>query len=201
MSLIFVTGPARSGKSALGVALARESGLDVLYVATAGHDPDDAEWNARLARHLRDRPEAWPTVETAGLSHAAQLQLFAGALPSQCLLVDAMGTYLWARIRSRVELLKVDYAVMEQQLDREAAELADAMLASPADVVAVTEQMGWEVAPADAPARLLRDCLGRLAQRLALRADRAYLVVAGYAIDLQAAGHPVTRDLPPPASP
>ncbi len=191
MSLIFVTGPARSGKSSFGVRLALESGLEVSYLATAAHEPDDAEWHARLARHLRGRPAAWRTVETASLAHEAQLALFSDAASSQCLLVDALGTYMWASIRTRLELLAIDYAVLESQLDRNAAELADAMLASHAHIVVVSEQIGWDVPPSDAAARLYRDCLGRMAQRLAKAADRAYLVVAGYAIDLQSAGRPI----------
>jgi len=194
MSVIFVTGPARSGKSAFGVRLARESGLNVTYVATAAHDPDDAEWRARLARHLRDRPSSWRTVETAALSHEAQLALFSEAGSRQCLLVDALGTYMSASIRARIELLEIDYAVLEAQLDRNAAELSAAMLGSPAYVIAVSEQIGWDVPPADAPARLYRDCLGRMTQRLAQSADGAFLVVAGYAIDLRAAGRPIGHD-------
>jgi adenosylcobinamide kinase/adenosylcobinamide-phosphate guanylyltransferase len=190
MGVIFVTGPARSGKSGYAVRLALESGLDVTYVATAAHDPEDAEWNARLSRHLLERPGEWRTVETAGMTHEAQLDLFAAAKPTQCLLVDALGTYLWARIRARIELLEVDYAVMEAALVRESSELADAMLASPAHVIAVSEQIGWDVAPSDHAKRLYRDSLGRMMQRLATSADRAYLVVAGYAIDLRSAGEP-----------
>jgi adenosylcobinamide kinase/adenosylcobinamide-phosphate guanylyltransferase len=188
MGVIFVTGPARSGKSAFGVRLAGECGLEVTYVATAAQDPEDAEWNARLTRHLRHRPSQWATVETASMTHEAQVALFSAAEPSQCLLVDALGTYMWARIRARVELLKVDYSVLEAHIDREAAELTDAMLSSRAKVIAVCEQIGWDVPPSDAAARLFRDCLGRMVQRLARSAERAYLVVAGYAIDLRAAG-------------
>lgn len=190
MGVIFVTGPARSGKSAFGVRLALESGLDVTYIATAANEPEDAEWNARLARHLRERPGEWRTVETAAMTHDAQRELFMGALPSQCLLVDALGTYLWARIRSRIELLEVDYTVMESRVVGEANELVDAMLASPAHVIAVSEQIGWDVPPADHAKRLYRDSLGRMEQRLAKSADGAYLVVAGYAIDLRTLGEP-----------
>jgi len=191
MAVLFVTGPVRSGKSAFGVRLARECGLEVTYVATAAHEPDDAEWRSRLTRHLRDRPAAWRTIETAAMSHHAQLAIFRDAPPTACLLVDALGTWMAARIGERIELLEVDYAVLEAQLDREAAEFVDAMLASPATVIAVSEQIGWDVVPVAAAARLFRDSMGRMAQRLARRADRAYLVVAGYAIDLRASGVPI----------
>ena len=79
----------------------------------------------------------------------------------------------------------------ESQLDDEAARFVDAMLASPAYVVAVSEQIGWDVVPVAASARLFRDAMGRMVQRLARRADRVYLVVAGYALDLRAAGVPI----------
>jgi adenosylcobinamide kinase/adenosylcobinamide-phosphate guanylyltransferase len=189
--VVFVTGPVRSGKSAFGVRLARESGLEVTYVATAEHEPDDAEWRSRLARHLRDRPASWRTVETAAMTHDAQLALFCDAAPGTCLLVDALGTWLAARIGSRIELLEIDYTVLEEQLDREAMEFVDALLASPAYVIAVSEQIGWDVVPVAVSARLFRDTMGRMAQRLAQRAERAYLVVAGKAIDLRAAGAPI----------
>jgi adenosylcobinamide kinase/adenosylcobinamide-phosphate guanylyltransferase len=191
LAVVFVTGPVRSGKSAFAVKLALESGLGVTYVATAQADPEDAEWHARLSRHLRDRPSSWRTIETAAISQASQLAMFRDAEPQTCLLVDALGTWLAARIDARVELLEVDYAVLESQLDREASEFVDALLASPAEVIVVSEQIGWDVVPVAASARLFRDTMGRMAQRLARGAHRAYLVVAGYAIDLRSAGRAI----------
>jgi adenosylcobinamide kinase / adenosylcobinamide-phosphate guanylyltransferase len=191
MAVVFITGPVRSGKSAFGVRLARESGLDVTYVATAAGAPEDVEWRARLTRHVRDRPAAWRTVETAGMTHEAQLALFRQAPASACLVVDALGTWLATRIAARMDLLEIDYTVAESQLDDEAAQFVDAMLASPAYVVAVSEQIGWDVVPVAASARLFRDAMGRMVQRLAKRADRSYLVVAGYSLDLRALGAPI----------
>ena len=89
--------------------------------------------------------------------------------------VDALGTWLAARIATRIDLLKVDYSVLESQLDEEAAKFVDAMVESPAYVIAVSEQIGWDVVPIDASARLVRDAMGRMAQRLAQRAERVYL--------------------------
>jgi adenosylcobinamide kinase/adenosylcobinamide-phosphate guanylyltransferase len=188
MSVVFVTGPVRSGKSAFGVRLARESGRAVTYIATAAGAPEDVEWRARLTRHVRDRPASWRTVETAAMPIEAQLTLFHEADPGSCLLVDALGTWLAARIAARIDLLEIDYTVVESQLDQEARAFVDAMLGSPADVVAVSEQIGWDVVPVAATARLFRDAMGRMAQRLAKRADRVYLVIAGYAVDLRATG-------------
>jgi adenosylcobinamide kinase/adenosylcobinamide-phosphate guanylyltransferase len=194
MAVVFITGPVSSGKSAFGVRLALERGCAVTYVATAAGAPEDVEWRARLMRHLRDRPETWRTVETAGMTHEAQLALFREAAPGRCLLVDALGTWLAARIAAQIDLLEIDYSVLESQLDDEAEQFVDAILASRAYVIAVSEQIGWDVVPVAASARLFRDAMGRMVQLLAKHADRVYLVVAGYALDLRAVGESIDRD-------
>lgn len=191
MAVVFITGPVCSGKSAFGVRLARESGCAVTYIATAASEAEDVEWRARLVRHVRDRPAEWPTIETATMTDGAQLDLFRRAAARTCLVVDALGTWLAAKIAERIDLLEVDYSVLEAQLDDEAAAFVDAMVDSPAYVVAVSEQIGWDVVPVAAAARLFRDAMGRMTQRLAKRADKVYLVVAGYALDLRALGEPI----------
>jgi adenosylcobinamide kinase/adenosylcobinamide-phosphate guanylyltransferase len=195
MALIFVTGPVSSGKSAFAVRLALESAREVTYIATAAGEPEDVEWRARLMRHVRDRPASWRTVETASLPHEAQLALFRDAPATGCLLVDALGTWLAARIATHIDLLEINYNVLASQLDEEAAEFVDAMLGSRASVIAVSEQFGWDVVPVAASARLYRDAMGRMAQRLAKQADNVFLVVAGYALDLRAIGNPIDCEL------
>ena len=147
MAVIFITGPVSSGKSAFAVRLALESGRGVTYIATAAGEPEDVEWRARLTRHVRDRPASWRTVETAAMTHEAQLALFREAPATACLVVDALGTWLDARIASRIDLLEIDYNVFASQLDDEAADFVDAMLASRSSVIAVSEQFGWDVVP------------------------------------------------------
>jgi len=193
MAVIFVTGPVRSGKSDYAMRLAREDGRRVLYIATAASEPGDAEWAARLQRHARERAPDWRTVETAAMPHAELCALFAQASADECLLVDALGTWLGARIGTFAEELARDYAAVETRLEREGAELSDAMVASPARVIVVSEQVGWDVVPIVPSARLFRDLLGRIERRVSLRAERAYLVVAGYAVDLRRIGVPVTE--------
>src|SRR5579862_7725503 len=106
MAVVFITGPVCSGKSAFGVRLARESGCAVTYVATAASATEDVEWRARLVRHVRDRPSEWPTVETATMTDDAQLNLFRKAEAATCLVVDALGTWLAAKIAARIDLLE-----------------------------------------------------------------------------------------------
>ena len=81
--LIF--GGARSGKSALAEKRAQESGLHVVYVATA--QALDGEMQRRIAHHRARRPASWGLVESP-LNLAATLRQHAE--PGVCLLVDCL---------------------------------------------------------------------------------------------------------------
>jgi len=188
MGVTLVTGPVRSGKSRYVTEIAQRSSRQVRYVATAMRDGSDGEWESRLRRHVHERPSTWDSIESASLGHDALLALFRGGLEEQCIVVDALGTWLAARIATHIDALERDFAAFEAQMDREAVELAEAMLESPAQVVVVAEEVGWDIVPVAASARLFRDVLGRMKQHLAARADGVFLVVCGFALDLRALG-------------
>ena len=52
--ITFITGGARSGKSAYAVELGKRSGRSVVYLGTA--EPIDDEMRAKIARHQAARP-------------------------------------------------------------------------------------------------------------------------------------------------
>jgi adenosylcobinamide kinase/adenosylcobinamide-phosphate guanylyltransferase len=188
MPVTLVTGPVRSGKSRYVLQLAAPATGRVRYVATAIRDEDDGEWNTRLQRHMRDRPANWEAVETAEIGHDALLEIFNDGAPDEYIVVDALGTWLAARIATHIDQFERNYAAFEQQMDTESSEIAHAMLASRANVIVVTEEVGWDIVPVAASARLFRDVLGRMKQRLAAQAQRVFLVVCGFALDLRALG-------------
>jgi adenosylcobinamide kinase/adenosylcobinamide-phosphate guanylyltransferase len=188
MGVTLVTGPVRSGKSRYVVEIALRSGRRVSYVATSMRDGSDAEWDARLTRHVHDRPATWELIESASLCPEALITLFREGLPEQCIVVDALGTWLAARIATNIDALERDFAAFEERMDAEAADLAQVMLESHAQVVVVAEEVGWDIVPVAASARLFRDVLGRMKQRLAAGADAVFLVVCGFALDLRALG-------------
>jgi adenosylcobinamide kinase / adenosylcobinamide-phosphate guanylyltransferase len=191
MAVTLVTGPVRSGKSRYVIEIAQRSGRRVSYVATAIRDESDVEWDSRLTRHVHDRPSTWDLIESASLGHGALVALVRDALDEQCIVVDALGTWLAARIATHIDELERDFAGFEAQMDTEAAELVQAMLESHAQVVVVAEEVGWDIVPVAASARLFRDVLGRMKQRLAAGADAVFLVVCGIALDLRALGSTV----------
>jgi len=59
MTLTFVTGGARSGKSGLALRMAAAAGTPVAMIATA--EARDAEMADRIAAHRRERPASWRT--------------------------------------------------------------------------------------------------------------------------------------------
>ena len=199
MALTFITGPVRSGKSRFAERLARESALAVSYVATALRDANDPEWEARIARHAAERPAGWRTIET-GERDTEALAALVRALPGdECLLLDSLGTWLAARMSALLARDGERAAQDARALEREAGALAEALLACRGTALVVGEETGWGIVPDYPAGRVFRDVLGRVQQRLATHAERAYLVVSGFALDLGANAQRIESHRPPPS--
>ncbi len=182
--LTFITGPVRSGKSRLALKLARAReahGASVTYIATATLGQGDAEWRDRLERHKDERDPAWSLIETAAPGAPAPETVMGRAGHGDILIVDSTATWLAARIDAR---LAAGTAIDAAALEPEASAFVDACARSEAYTIVVGDEIGWGVVPESAAVRHFRDVLGRMQQRLANEADRAFLVVAGRAIDL-----------------
>ena len=188
MTWTLVTGPVRSGKSRFAEQLAARAALPVTYVATAGRMPGDPEWEARLERHRRARPATWTVVETAGDSHCALTALLREATGERALIVDSLGTWLSDRMSSTHRKFENEPVRLEAALDADCTALVAALAGSRATAFVVGEETGWSIVPVYASARVFRDVLGRLQQRLAAGAAHLYLMVSGFAIDLHVAG-------------
>lgn len=177
---ILVTGPARSGKSEWAEALALRSGKAVSYVATAQVDATDAEWQARIAQHQQRRPVTWQTV-------AVPVELSAvirAANPTDCLLVDSLGTWL-------ANLLEQDAEVWEQTVQ----EFLSSLIATASLVILVAEETGWGVVPAYPIGRQFRDRLGSLTRQIGAIANPVYLVTGGHVLNLSQLGTPLAEKI------
>jgi adenosyl cobinamide kinase/adenosyl cobinamide phosphate guanylyltransferase len=169
MSLVFLLGGARSGKSQLAVELANQSQRGVIFVATA--EAADDEMQTRIAQHRAQRPRHWQTVE-------APLELvgaLADAAAEQCVIVDCLS--LWV-----ANLLAAGAAETEIEPLAETAASAAAGRDSP--TIAVSNEVGCGVVPATPLGRRYRDLLGRVNTAWAELADQTLLVVAGRALPL-----------------
>jgi adenosylcobinamide kinase/adenosylcobinamide-phosphate guanylyltransferase len=175
----FVTGGARSGKSRFAERLAAQTGLEVVYVATM--EPLDEELEARVAHHRASRPPFWSTVE-APRELVAALAMIA---PETCVLVDCLSLWVTNRLLDRSETpTPDDLSQLEASLGTDVRALADWAGRRTAPTILVTNEVGGGIVPDTALGRAFRDVLGRVNQQTAAAASRAWLLVAGRALEL-----------------
>lgn len=171
---VLVTGGVRSGKSRHAESLLADAPT-VTYVA-AGPVYDDADWAARIAAHRARRPATWSTAETrdvAGVIAAADAPV----------LVDCLGTWLTGVIDDAA-LWDAAVGEVEDHVRGRLDALLAALTGTALPVVLVTNEVGLGVVPEHRSARLFRDLLGTINQRVAAACDEVHLVVAGRVLRL-----------------
>ena len=169
--LTLVLGGARSGKSRYAESLITALPPPWLYVATA--QAFDQEMTERIALHRGRRASSWQTIE-APHDLAAALE----AAPRQApVLVDCLTLWLSNRMLAQGN--------DEADIDAETDALERALAQRGGVRVLVANEVGFGIVPDNALARRFRDLQGQLNQRLAARADRVVLVVAGLPLTLK----------------
>lgn len=189
-ALLFVTGGARSGKSRFAERLAAaeaERGRPVLYLATM--EIGDEELAARVARHRGDRPASWRTVE-APLDPATELRDAPG---DSCVLLDCVSLWVSNLLLAEVgedeppaaaAVAPTAATAIERHIGAAIDELLATVAAREGLTIAVSNEVGGGVVPPSALGRIYRDLLGIANQRVGGAADRAWLLVAGRALEL-----------------
>jgi adenosylcobinamide kinase / adenosylcobinamide-phosphate guanylyltransferase len=171
---ILALGGTRSGKSRFALSLVRSmaAGGRAWFLATAW--PGDPELDDRIARHRRERPASWPTLDVgADLAGA-----IASTEPSEAVVVD--GLTLWLST-----ILGDEPADIDPLLVGPVAAALDAIDARSGPVVVVSDEVGGGIVPMHAGARAFRDLAGIVHQRFAARADEVHLLVAGIPLALK----------------
>ena len=167
MTIILITGGARSGKSVRAELRARAFAGKPIYIATA--EAHDAEMSERIVNHRARRGKDW-------LERECPLELVAALAETDgggARLVDCLTLWL-----SNLLLAERDWA-------KETARLADAILDQNSSVVLVTNEVGLGIVPDNALAREFRDHAGRLNQAMAALADRVFFLAAGLPLTLK----------------
>lgn len=159
-----VLGGARSGKSAYAQQRAVDTGLAVIYVATA--TAHDNEMVARIALHQQQRPEHWQLIEEP-LDLVTVLQTYAAA--DTCILIDCLTLWL-------SNLLGQDN---QNELEQLQSTLLQLLPDLPGEIIFVSNETGLGVIPMGELTRRFVDEAGRLHQQLAQQCDRVTFMVAG----------------------
>jgi adenosylcobinamide kinase / adenosylcobinamide-phosphate guanylyltransferase len=152
---------ARSGTSRYAEKLIESEPAPWIYLATA--EARDGEMERRIAEHRARRNRRWQTIEAP--------HDLAGALvalpPQSAVLIDCLTFWLSNRL------------LADADIDREIAGLERALASHDGAVVAVSNDVGSGIVPDNAVARRFRDLQGVLNQRIAAKAARVVLMVAG----------------------
>lgn len=164
-TIIFVLGGARSGKSAYAQKIASRFER-VTFIATG--QASDAEMRRKIAQHRRDRPASWKTVEAP--LHLHQI-IRSESQKGRAILVDCLTLYV-ANVMAAGKSSKSTPPAHVQ-------DVCDAMQASEASVIVVSNEVGSGIVPAYRTGRVYRDLLGLMNQRVAQIADTVVLMVAG----------------------
>ena len=178
MSMTFILGGARSGKSRFAQELAAKLDKRVLFVATC--EPLDEEMNARIEVHKRSRPHTWKTLETPTDVAKAMRGKIGDA---EVVIIDCL-TLLVSNLMGTED---IDAETLEKKVTAELGELVAFARTTKAHFIIVSNEVGLGVVPAYPAGRVYRDALGMANQMLARNADEVYFMVAGIPIPLKGA--------------
>jgi|SRR5690349_9202767 adenosylcobinamide kinase / adenosylcobinamide-phosphate guanylyltransferase len=174
-SVTLVLGGARSGKSFYAQELAGACER-VSFIATGR--ATDAEMRRKIARHRRERPAWWKTVEApVKLAEAIRRE----SEETDVIIVDCLTVYVanvmaGARKKANINFEECIGGVCEALRD------------SKASVIAVSNEVGSGVVPPYRSGRIYRDLLGQMNRRVAEIADRVVLMIAGVPLTVKDCG-------------
>ncbi|MGB0385759.1 MAG: bifunctional adenosylcobinamide kinase/adenosylcobinamide-phosphate guanylyltransferase [Ardenticatenaceae bacterium] len=189
MSLILVTGGARSGKSSwaeqCAAKLSEQNDSKVFYIATA--EIRDMEMRLRVAQHRKQRPREWKTIE-APKAIAAQVLRRVRRIPENSVFILDCITLLVSNVMTSEEGIS-DPEKAEQTIRAELRALL--LLLRDSTIIMVTNELGSGIVPNNELARTYRDVAGRINQWLASQADQMWFIVSGMALPMHKLATPV----------
>jgi len=172
MKIIFITGGARSGKSAFALLEASGRKGSKAYVATA--EALDDEMKERIHKHKTGRGDDWDTYEEP-LNIAGTLKDIKGNYKT--ILLDCLTLWL-------------SNTLLKSQQPEESIEFFIDGLNSLNSVdglhlYIVSNEVGMGIVPDNTLSRRFRDLAGTLNQRIAALADEVNLVIAGIPVKIK----------------
>ncbi len=163
--IYFITGGARSGKSAFGEQLADGLAGKRAYIATA--QALDPEMVTRIEHHRKRRGTSWDTFEEP-LAVADLLRKLSGQY--QTVLLDCLTLWL-SNIMAHAE--------GDGDITARSEDLVAAVKGFGSACIVVSNEVGLGIVPDNPLARQFRDRAGVLNQKMAKIANEAYFMAAG----------------------
>ncbi len=176
---IFITGGARSGKSKFAEELVASIGRKIIYLATA--EAWDREMEERISKHQQRRPADWMTIEEP----IKVKEILVTYQEEYTILFDCLTMFLsnlYFKFETNQNTEKIPNMVQQEIED-----LAKIISASKANLVVVSNEVGWGIVPDNQLSRSFRDLAGIANQFIAGISDEVYLVASGIPVKIKGA--------------
>jgi adenosylcobinamide kinase/adenosylcobinamide-phosphate guanylyltransferase len=171
-TITLITGGVRSGKSAYALSCATPKDGIKAFIATA--IPFDSEMETRITNHRLERGDSFVTIEEPyDLSKTVQeLNPTITVVVIDCLTVW-LGN-LFYKHENEIELINTTIDAFITSLQK-----------CHADIIMVTNEVGWGIVPDNRLSRDFRDCNGLMNQKIAKCADCVIMCVCGLPMKLK----------------
>ena len=169
--VVFITGGARSGKSAFSETAAKTLGKDLVYIATM--EPLDGEMKARIKKHVSRRGREWKTIEEP--LRVVEI-LKKHDRPGRVFLLDCLTLFI------SNHMLK---GASGNALEKKVKELAGFCKSCKASIVIVSNEVGMGLVPDNPLGRKFRDAQGIANKIMAEAANEVYFMVSGIAVKIK----------------
>ncbi|HHW04085.1 MAG TPA: bifunctional adenosylcobinamide kinase/adenosylcobinamide-phosphate guanylyltransferase [Thermoanaerobacterales bacterium] len=185
MSMTFITGGARSGKSRFAERMAAESKHKVIYIATA--QALDQEMVQRIAIHRQRRPRRWETIEEPKYVSMVLKDIRKSGKFDDCgvILIDCLALL----VSNWLPLEKAEKSSTWEELRKTLLEEIGAIIQEirkmEKHIIIVSNEVGLGLVPEYPLGRLYRDLLGEVNQMVALAADEVYFMVSGIPLKIK----------------
>jgi len=167
--ITLIIGGAASGKSLWAENYTLSATKRPLYIATA--QPFDTEMEEKIAAHRARRTAQWELKEAP----LDLVEALSGLTSESCALIDCLTMWL------------SNHLLADTPLEPLETDLLKALSICPAQLVLVTNEVGYSVVPENALARKFRTAQGQLNQKLAAAANKVVLFTAGLPLVLKSA--------------
>ncbi len=182
--IYYVSGGAKSGKSAFAEKMVFAAHKKRIYIATA-HIYDE-EMQEKVRVHQKQRGEDWITLEAY---KDLSLLLKEYTDKEYIILLDCLTNLVTNFMLSSHEdwehISKEEIAEIQKKIEEEVCALLDFIKNSSLDLIVVSNELGMGLVPPYALGRHFRDIAGKINQLVAQRADKASFIVSGLELVLK----------------